>query len=95
MDKYLVGRNLPGAENLSEMELIELARQMVEGEMQMQNGYKWIESFVTEDKVYCVVYAESVAAIRAHARASGLPVNIISKVKTIITEKNSRKPNEL
>jgi hypothetical protein len=90
MDKFLVERNLPGAENLSEAELNDLAHKMVEGESHMQNGYTWVESYVTEDKIYCVVFAENVAAIREHARASGLPVNIISKVKTMITEKNGR-----
>jgi hypothetical protein len=86
MHKYLVERNLPGAENLSESELLDLAQQMVDGERQMHNGYTWIESFITEDKIYCVVFAEDVATIRTHARVSGLPVNIISRVKTMITD---------
>jgi hypothetical protein len=45
---------------------------------------QWIESFVTEDKIYCVYRAPNEAMIREHAQQGGFPANKISEVKTII-----------
>jgi hypothetical protein len=60
----------------------------------MDSVFILVESFISEDTIYCAVFAENVEAIRTHAHVNGLPVNIIYKVKTMITEKNSRKPKE-
>ena len=45
---------------------------------------QWIESYVTEDRIYCVYIAPSEKIIREHARQGGFPADRISKVKAII-----------
>ena len=94
MKKYIVERNLPGAENLSHDELQSLAQTFCDVAGKLEGIYIWVQSFITEDKIYCVVLAESEDAIRAHARIGKVPVNVISQVKTIIDPNNSPKLDE-
>ena len=45
---------------------------------------QWLESYVTDDKVYCVYIAPNEAMVREHARQGGFPANKVSEVKTMI-----------
>ena len=45
---------------------------------------QWVESFVTDDKIYCVYIAPSEALIKEHAKQGGFPANRISQVRTVI-----------
>ena len=49
-----------------------------------RNRIQWIQSYVTDDKIYCVYIAPNEDLIREHARQGGFPANKISEVKTII-----------
>src|SRR5262245_10477527 len=96
MKKFVIERNLPGAENLSADELEELAHAFCDAASQLEKTYVWLQSFITGDKIYCLVLAENLEVIREHAKAARVPVNIISEVKTIIdpTARTSE-PNEI
>jgi len=94
MKKYIVERNLPGAENLSHDELQSLAQTFCDVAGKLEGIYIWLQSFITKDKIYCVVLAESEEAIRAHARIGKLPINVISEVKTIIDPNSNPKVGE-
>ncbi len=91
MKKYIVERNLPGAENLSPDELQSLAQTFCDVACKLEGIYIWVQSYITEDKIYCVVLAESEEAIRTHARIGNVPVNVISEVKTIIDPNSNPK----
>jgi hypothetical protein len=84
MKKFIVERNLPGAGNLSRDELQAIAQTSCEVIDQLGKPYHWIQSFITNDKIYCVHIAENEEVVRQHARLGKFPVNIISEVKTII-----------
>lgn len=84
MKKFVVERNLPGAGNLSPEELKEISRISCHALNQLNKPYHWLESFITEDKIYCVHIAESEEVIREHARLGKFPVNTITEVKAII-----------
>ncbi|HLI93580.1 MAG TPA: DUF4242 domain-containing protein [Puia sp.] len=84
MKKFLIERNLPGAGNLSAQELQDIARTSCEVVCQLGKPYHWIQSFVTEDKIYCIHIAESEELVREHARLGKFPVNMITEVKTVI-----------
>jgi hypothetical protein len=43
-----------------------------------------VQSFIADDKIYCVHIAESKEAIREHSRIAKIPINTISEVTTII-----------
>jgi hypothetical protein len=84
MKKFVIERNLPGAGNLSPEELQAIAQTSCQVVNQLGKPYHWIQSFVTEDKIYCIHIAENEEVIREHAREGNFPINTISEVKAII-----------
>ena len=84
MKKFLIERNLPGAGNLSPQELQYLAQTFCDVSGTMVPAYQWIQSLVTDDKIYCIHIAESEKAVREHARRGGFPINIVAEVKAIM-----------
>ena len=55
--------------------------------------YKWIESFVTEDKIYCIHEAENEETIREHSKCGNFPVNKIEEIKVVINPDTAGKKN--
>lgn len=89
MKKFVIERNLPGAGNLSAEELRLISQTSIEVASQLDKPYHWIESFITDDKIYCVHVTENEELIREHAKRAKFPINIISEVKVIIDPSSS------
>jgi hypothetical protein len=84
MKKFVIERNLPGAENLSHEELQEMAKSSCAAINRLKKPYYWIQSYICRDKIYCIHIAENEELLREHARLSNFPINTISEVETII-----------
>ncbi len=84
MPKYVIERELPGAGSLTTDELHSISAKSNQVLADMGPRAKWLESFVTTDKVYCVYVAENEAAVREPAAGGGFPANVISRVSTVI-----------
>jgi hypothetical protein len=84
MPKYVIERELPGAGNLSRDELRAIAQKSCSVLNQMGPQIQWVESYVTDDKIYCVYIAPNEAMIREHAEQGGFPANQISEVRSVI-----------
>jgi hypothetical protein len=84
MPQYVIEREIPGAGSLSDAELQEVARKSVDVLKGMGPEIKWLHSYVTGDKVYCVYLAPDEEVIREHARRGGFPANRISAVRRLI-----------
>jgi len=84
MKKFVIERNLPGAGKLTGDELQAISQSSCEVVSQLGKPYHWIQSFVTDDKIYCVHIAENEEMIREHARLGKFPVTSISEVKATI-----------
>jgi hypothetical protein len=82
--KYVIEREVPGAGKLSQTELHAIAAQSCSTLSSLGPSIQWIESYVTDDKIYCVYIAPNEDLIREHATKGGFPANRISQVKTII-----------
>jgi len=89
MKKFVIERNLPGAGNLTPDELQAIAQTSCEVVSGLSKPYHWIQSFVTEDKIYCIHIAESEEVIREHSRKGKFPVNFITEVKHTIDPASS------
>src|SRR5437762_11133836 len=83
MPKYVIEREIPGAGNLSPQDLQGISQKSC-SVLQNLGPQIRVESYVTDDKVYCVYIAPSEDMIRAHAQQGGFPANKISEIKTII-----------
>ena len=93
MKKFIIERKLPGAGNMTNEELIAISKTSVAVITVLGKPYKWIQSFVTEDKLYCIHEAEDENAIREHAKCGNFPVNKIEEIKTIIDPTTAEKEN--
>ena len=92
MKRFIIERNLPGAANLTPQELQAISQTSCDVICGLDEHYYWIQSFITEDKIYCIHLAESEKVIREHARLSKFPINTVSEVKRVIdpTTSNSQ-----
>ena len=84
MPKYIIERDIPGAGKLSPEQLKGVSQKSCDVLRQLGPQIQWIQSYVTDDKVYCVYIAPNEELIREHARQGGFPANRISAVKTVI-----------
>ena len=81
MKKFIVERHIEGLGNMTEEELQAITRKSNETLKGMNAEYHWVESFVTDNKMYCVHMAPDEMTVREHARRGGFPVNRVSEVK--------------
>ncbi|MFL0163046.1 DUF4242 domain-containing protein [Aquirufa salirivi] len=84
MPTYLIEREIPGAGNLSDDQLKSISQTSCSVLKNMGPAIKWLQSYVTNDKIYCVYKAPNPEMILEHARLGGFPANLVSEVFTII-----------
>ena len=84
MPKFVIERDFPKAGSLSPRQLREISQKSCEVLRGMSTETQWIESYVTDDKIYCIYVAPDEDAIREHARQGGFPANRISRICSVI-----------
>lgn len=84
MPKFIIEREIPGAGRLSPQELRAVSQKSCDVLKGMGPQIQWVQSYVTDDKIYCVYVAPDEAAVREHARQGGFPANIVSRVRSVI-----------
>ena len=84
MPKYLIERDIAGAGKLSPAELQAVSQKSCSVLNKLGPQIQWVESYVTDDKVYCVYIAPNKELIQDHAKQGGFPANRISEIKTMI-----------
>ncbi|MBI3951511.1 MAG: DUF4242 domain-containing protein [Acidobacteria bacterium] len=84
MPKYIIEREIPGAGRLSAQELQAISQKSCGVLNQMGPQIQWVQSYVTDDKVYCVYIAPNEEMVREHARQGGFPADRIHEVRVII-----------
>jgi hypothetical protein len=84
MPKYIIEREIPGAGSLTAQDLQGISQKSCGVLNDMGPKIQWVESYVADDKIYCVYIAPDEATVRAHAEQGGFPANRISRIKTII-----------
>lgn len=84
MPKYVIEREMPGAGKLSQAELQGASQTSCGVLRKMGPDIQWVESYVTDDKIYCVYIAPNKSAVEEHARQGGFPANQINEVRAII-----------
>jgi hypothetical protein len=84
MPKYVIERTMPGAGRLSNDELRAASAVSNEALAALSPRVKWQQSYVTDDKIFCVYIADDPDAVREHARLAGLPADAIHEVGAVI-----------
>jgi hypothetical protein len=84
MPKYIIEREIPGVGDLSAAEVTVIAQRSCAILRELGPQIQWVESFVTDNKIYCVYIASDEASVREHARRGGFPANSIEQVRRMI-----------
>jgi len=84
MPKFVIERELAGAGKLPRQELQAISQKSCGVLREMGPQIQWQQSFVTDDKIYCIYIAPDEEAIKTHARKGGFPANRISTVRAVI-----------
>ncbi|MBL0419944.1 DUF4242 domain-containing protein [Ramlibacter sp. AW1] len=84
MPRFVIEREIPDAGKLSGPELKAVAQKSCDVLRSMGPRVQWQQSYVTDDKIYCVYYAESEADVREHAQKGGFPADKVSVVRNVI-----------
>ena len=84
MPKFVIERELPGAGKLAPDALKAISQKSCGVLRELGPDIQWLQSFVTDDKIYCIYIAPDEATVRQHANMGGFPANSIAQVRTVI-----------
>ncbi|MGH8077134.1 MAG: DUF4242 domain-containing protein [Lysobacter sp.] len=84
MPRYVIEREIPGAGQMSVDELKAISQKSCAVIESLGPQIQWQQSFVTDDKVYCVYIAPNEQLVREHARLGGFPADRVSEVAAVI-----------
>jgi hypothetical protein len=84
MKKFIIERDLPGAGKLSTAELKAIAQTSCSVVENLDKPYHWIQTFVTDNKLYCVHIAPDKETVLEHAKQGGFPANSVVEVRSIM-----------
>jgi hypothetical protein len=84
MPTFVVEREVPGAGRLSPAELKKISMKYCQVLDVLGPRIRWLHSYVTGEKLYCIYEAQSEALIRRHAALGGFPAHRISMITTVI-----------
>lgn len=84
MPKYVIEREIPDAGKLSPQQLQSISQTSCGVLSQMGPQIQWLQSYVTDDKIYCIYIAPNEEMVREHARQGGFPANRVAAVASVI-----------
>jgi hypothetical protein len=85
MKRYLIERAIPGVAQLNGEQLKQAAATSNAALAKLTGKAQWVESFVVEDKTFCVYLADNESMVHEHARLSGFPATKVTEVRTVIS----------
>jgi hypothetical protein len=84
MPKFVIERNIPGAGKLTAEQMNGISQKSCSVLRELGPQIQWVESFVTDDKIYCIYIAPDEATVREHAKLGGFPADSVQAVRRMI-----------
>jgi predicted Rdx family selenoprotein len=84
LQKFIIERDIPTVGSFERDQLREAAAKSNEVLQQLGSDIQWVESYVADNKTFCVYLAKDEAIIRKHAEISGFPATKITKIRKMI-----------
>ena len=84
MPKYIIERKIPNAGQLSSNDLQGISKKSKDVLCQLGPEIQWVQSYVTENAIYCVYIAPNAAMIKEHAEQGGFPADQVLEIHNII-----------
>ena len=91
MPKYLIEREIPGASQMSPQQLQGVAAKSCSVLRNLGPQIQWVQSYVTDNKIYCVYIAPNEEMVREHAKLGGFPANRVSRIDSVIDPTTAEK----
>ena len=91
MPKFIIERDIAGAGKLTPDQLQGIAEKSCGVLKNLGPQIQWLESYVTDDKIYCVYIAPDEATVREHAKQGGFPANRVSQIRRMIDPTTAEK----
>ncbi|MEA2832523.1 MAG: hypothetical protein QOG66_725 [Methylobacteriaceae bacterium] len=84
MKRYVIERDLPAIGSLNREQLRDAAATSNAALAQLSGKVQWLQSFVADEKTFCIYLADDEASVHEHARLSGFPASKITEVRNVI-----------
>jgi hypothetical protein len=84
MPKFVIEREIPGLGSSTPEELRAVSQKSNAVLAELAPNVQWLQSYVTDDKMYCVYVADDADSVREHARRGGFPADKVNRVATIV-----------
>jgi Nickel responsive protein SCO4226-like len=84
MPKFVIERTITGAGKLPRQELQAISQKSCNVLHSMGPQIQWVQSFVTDDKIYCIYVAPDVESVKKHAQLGGFPADSVARVRSVI-----------
>ena len=88
--KFIIERDIPKVGSLEREQLRGAAAKSNDALRQLGPDIQWVESFVADDKTFCVYLAQDEAIIRRHAEISGFPASKVTEIRKMIDPTTER-----
>ena len=82
--RFVIERDIPKVGSFEREQLRAAAAKSNEVLQQRGPDIQWIESYVADNKTFCVYLAKDENIIKEHARISGFPATKITEIKKLI-----------
>ena len=82
--KFVIERDIPEVGSLEREQLRGAAAKSNEALSQLAPDIQWVQSYVAENKTFCIYLAKDEGVIRKHAEISGFPATKITEIGKII-----------
>lgn len=84
MRKYVIERKIPGLGDATAEELRAIAQKSNAVLAELAPQVQWVQSYATQDKMYCVYVADDAESVREHARRGGFPADSVVAVAAVV-----------
>jgi len=84
MKRYVIERDIPGVGQMNGEQLKGAAGTSNGALARLHGKAQWVQSFVVDDKTFCIYLADNEAAVQEHAKLSGFPASKVTEVRSVI-----------
>lgn len=84
MKRYVIERDIPGVGGLNGAQLKNASATSNAALAKLGGKVQWVQSYVVDDKTFCIYLADSEAQVQEHAKLSGFPASRVSEVRSVI-----------
>jgi hypothetical protein len=84
MKQFVIERDIPGVGKMDREQYKDVAATSNKALAKLAGRAQWLQTFVVDEKTFCIYLAESEAAVHEHARLSGFPASKVTEVRRVI-----------